>query len=68
MCRYPSRRNEGNDMAKATHVLTGPASKATKALTGNSTESVSVYGSADLGRRTAAAKAAGVAVTVKSAK
>lgn len=50
-------------MPKATHTLTGPASGVAKAL-GKTTETIAVYGEKDLARRTAAAKAAGVQVTV----
>lgn len=50
-------------MPKPTHHLTGPASGVAKAL-GKTTETVAVYGKDDLARRTAAAKAAGVKVTV----
>lgn len=50
-------------MAKPTHTLTGPASGLGKAL-GKSTETVAVYGKADLNARLAAAKSAGVNVQV----
>jgi len=50
-------------MSKHTHTLTGPASGFGKAL-GKSTETVAVYGKADLSARLAAAKAAGVQVSV----
>lgn len=56
-------------MPKPTHIITGPASGIFKALSGGSkVENSAVYGKADLDRRLAAAKAAGVKVTVKPAK
>lgn len=56
-------------MPKPTHIITGPASGIFKALSGGSTtENSAVYGQADLNRRLAAAKAAGVKVTVKPAR
>lgn len=56
-------------MPKPTHILTGPADNSPlQKIHGRSTESVSVYGKADLDRRLAEAKAAGVKVTVKPVK
>lgn len=54
-------------MAKPTHTLTGPASGVAKAL-GKKTETVAVYGKADLDRRLAAAKKTGAQVAVKKTR
>ena len=52
-------------MPKATHTITGSSSSVWAKLTGKNTETIAVYGQADLNRRLAEARKHGAQVTVR---